>query len=665
MCGIAGFFHKQEPEEARKLLSQMLYEINHRGPDDSSGVVGGNFALGNVRLSIVDIEGGSQPGYSSDNQVTIVFNGEIFNYKKLRSDLKNTKGVVFKTNSEIETLVQLYLAYGEHMVKMLNGQFAIAIYDNRQKSLILMRDPFGIRPLYWCLDSNKNLGFSSEIKGLRPFTKTSLTIDKESLIQTINFWTNIGDSTSFKEVRQVPAGSLLKYQNGIINFQKYWQFPINIPGNILRLKNEEEYFERFREELQNATERQSQSDVEVASYVSGGIDSAALAFCLKRRQNQVPLKTFSVSFGDHEYDESKFQQEVVSSLGIENETLRITSDDIANIFPKVVRHAETFLFRTAPAPLYLLAEKVRESGIKVIMTGEGADEILLGYDIFRESKIRRFWSRQPNSIWRGMLLKSLYHYLPQFRNPRYSKMSLEFYRGSIESKSSFYPMDIRWGNNKKCESILSDNFIDDLGAYNPLDQIQKFLPLNFEKFSDIEKTQHIEVAGLLSNYLLSSQGDRMTMAQGVEGRYPFLDIDFVNFCSRLPEKMKLNVLKDKYILRKSFEKDLPKNILGRKKFAYQAPEMKAFFKNGVLVDYAADLLSEGSIKNLGIFDYKKLSHLIKRGGESGESRLGFAENMAFVVALSTSLLSMQFCTSSNGNEYLRHSAHRNIKILEI
>ena len=486
MCGIAGFFHKQEPEEARKLLSQMLYEINHRGPDDSSGVVGGNFALGNVRLSIVDIEGGSQPGYSSDNQVTIVFNGEIFNYKKLRSDLKNTKGVVFKTNSEIETLVQLYLAYGEHMVKMLNGQFAIAIYDNRQKSLILMRDPFGIRPLYWCLDSNKNLGFSSEIKGLRPFTKTSLTIDKESLIQTINFWTNIGDSTSFKEVRQVPAGSLLKYQNGIINFQKYWQFPINIPGNILRLKNEEEYFERFREELQNATERQSQSDVEVASYVSGGIDSAALAFCLKRRQNQVPLKTFSVSFGDHEYDESKFQQEVVSSLGIENETLRITSDDIANIFPKVVRHAETFLFRTAPAPLYLLAEKVRESGIKVIMTGEGADEILLGYDIFRESKIRRFWSRQPNSIWRGMLLKSLYHYLPQFRNPRYSKMSLEFYRGSIESKSSFYPMDIRWGNNKKCESILSDNFIDDLGAYNPLDQIQKFLPLNFEKFSDIE-----------------------------------------------------------------------------------------------------------------------------------------------------------------------------------
>ena len=200
MCGIAGFFHKQEPEEARKLLSQMLYEINHRGPDDSSGVVGGNFALGNVRLSIVDIEGGSQPGYSSDNQVTIVFNGEIFNYKKLRSDLKNTKGVVFKTNSEIETLVQLYLAYGEHMVKMLNGQFAIAIYDNRQKSLILMRDPFGIRPLYWCLDSNKNLGFSSEIKGLRPFTKTSLTIDKESLIQTINFWTNIGDSTSFKEV---------------------------------------------------------------------------------------------------------------------------------------------------------------------------------------------------------------------------------------------------------------------------------------------------------------------------------------------------------------------------------------------------------------------------------------------------------------------------------
>lgn len=643
MCGISGFTHKIPVLEAKKRLMTMLGTIPYRGPDEQTGIVGHNYALGTVRLAIVDINGGHQPATSADKQVSVVFNGEIFNYKALRADLIS-KGAIFNTESEIETLLQLYLSQGIEMVKKLNGQFAIAIYDRRNNSLHLARDPFGIRPLFW-KQHQTGIVFGSEIKTLAAFEGHAFDIDRESLLQTLRFWTVTGDRTAFTGVKQIPPGFYLTFINGEISHRRFWTLPSTRTVEPLKLRTDEDYFDAFRIEFRAAVERQRMADVKVACYVSGGIDSSATTACLAGIVGRDNLETFSIAFSDAEYDESKSQQALVRHLGVRNQTVRLGNKEIATAFPEVVHHAETPLFRTAPAPLFYLSKRVHENGIKVVMTGEGADEILLGYDLFRETKIRRFWSRRPESAWRGQLFRSLYQYLPQYRNKRYFNLLLDFYRGTLlpedSSQASHYAMAVRWANGKALESTLSEGMRALADCYDPVSDLNHWLPSEYAEMSDIEKAQHIELMTLLPNYLLSSQGDRMSLANSVEGRYPYLDLEFVKFAASLPTRIKLRGLRDKFVLRQSFANQLPNELANRPKFAYQAPEMKSFFNNGRLIDYAADLLSEESVRKLGIFDPQAVARLIGLGGAGNNSRMGFRDNMAFVVMLSTSILHQQ------------------------
>jgi asparagine synthase (glutamine-hydrolysing) len=662
MCGIAGIIAPICAEEAHDRLAAMLAQVAYRGPDECTGAVGEGFAIGTARLSIVDLVTGTQPVISDDAQTFVVFNGEIFNYRTLRASLA-AKGHSFRSNSEVEVLLRLYQEYGLAMARMLNGQFAVAIWDARAGSLHLLRDPFGIRPLFWWSDG-QSVSFASEIKSLLANREVSATIDPRALIQTLRFWTVIGEQTMFREVKQVPPGHILSWRRGKSTLGRYWDWPFSACVEPLRLNSDAEYCEAFRDAFAQSVKRQTMADVEVGAYVSGGIDSSVIVRHLDALNGKRPLSTFSVAFDDPEYDESDPQAALVQHYRTHHRVARVGVHDIAEDFPTAVVHAETALFRSAPVPMYRLSKEVRAAGIKVVMSGEGADEILLGYDLFREAKIRRFWARQPASRCRGQLLRRLYDYLPQYKNPRYFNLMLDFYRPTLtQTEDPHYAMAVRWSGGKALESCFSSDLRDVAGAYDPVADLGAWLPAHYVQAGDVERAQAIEAMTLLGNYLLSSQGDRMALANSVETRYPYLDLDFVRFAARLPHGLKLRGLKDKFILRQTYAGDIPEAVRNRKKFAYQAPEKKSFFSGGTLVEWAADMLSRERVARDGLFDpaYVEQYCLTPPTREAG--RQSFRNNMLFMIVLSTTILMDRFVRRRPQANSLATAAQR-LRVIE-
>jgi asparagine synthase (glutamine-hydrolysing) len=641
MCGIAGIIAPMCAEEARDRLAAMLGQIAYRGPDECTGAVGDGFAIGTARLSIVDLVTGTQPAISDDGKIFVVFNGEIFNYLDLRVSLA-AKGYTFRSNSEVEVLLRLYQEYGPAMARMLNGQFAVAIWNASAGSVHLFRDPFGIRPLFWW-SNGRSIHFASEIKALLANREVSVSLDVRALIQTLRFWTVVGERTMFGEINQVPPGHTLSWQRGKAGLERYWDWPFSSSVEPLRLGSDAEYCEAFRAAFAQSVKRQTMADVEVGAYISGGIDSSVIVHHLDALNSKHSLSTFSVTFDDPDYDESPAQQAVVQHYRTRHRVARVGISDIAEDFPNAVFHAETALFRSAPVPMYRLSKEVHAAGIKVVMSGEGADEILLGYDLFREVKIRRFWARQPTSRCRGQLLRRLYDYLPQYKNPRYFNLMLDFYRPTLtQVDDPHYAMAVRWNNGKALETCFSKDLQDIVGIYDPTAELDTWLPAHYGQADDVERAQALETMTLLGNYLLSSQGDRVALANSVETRYPYLDLDFVRFAARLPRGVKLRGLKDKFVLRQTYTDEIPQAVLERKKFAYQAPEKKSFFRGGTLVEWAADMLNRERIARDGIFDPAYIEQYCLTPPTREAGRQGFRNNMLFMIVLSTTILMDRF-----------------------
>ncbi len=635
MCGIAGFLNNPTADSV-STLGDMLTLIAHRGPDAAGGFVDNTAAIGSVRLSIVDIEGGSQPAVNETRDVAVVFNGEIFNYLELRSRLVE-QGVHFKTRSEVELILQLYLLQDKAVFESLEGQFAIAIWDARIDRLLLARDRVGIRPLFWS-QVNGTFAFASEIKSFLALPGFEHRLDKKALLQTLKFWTVVGNRSAFEGVQQIPPGHFLSVENNGAQLSRYWDNLSPFMAEPLKLNSDEEYVDLFRETLIDSIDRQCMSEVEVGSYLSGGLDSTVIATGLGKILGHKGLRTYSVEFEDAEYDESEAQRQVVEKNSFQHTSVRIQDGDIASVFPSVVYHAETPIFRSAPAPLFHLSSKVHDDGIKVVQTGEGADEILLGYDLFREVAIRRFWSRQPDSNWRGHLMRRLYAYLPQYRNPRYFNLILDFYRSTLQDSSPHYAMAVRWNNADAFSLYLHPDMQNLANTYDPVADLDSWLPKRYEDGDDIMRAQIIEMQTLLANYLLSSQGDRMSMAHSVEGRYPYLDEKFMALSGRLPRSLKLRGLKDKFILREAFSDVVPETIRRRPKIAYQAPDISGFVTDGKFPDYVEDLMSPSRINSVGIFDIEQVQRLMQKAKNYNLSRVGYRDNMAFIIVLSTMLL---------------------------
>lgn len=653
MCGIAGIVDYKGSLKDKSVIKSMLSAISYRGPDES-GIYSSPCAfLGNVRLSIIDLSTGQQPLSDSQGRFWIVFNGEIFNYPELR-DMLLKRGVTFQTHSDTEVLVQLYAIYGKKCLSMLNGQFAFAIWDKVDKELFIARDRIGIRPLFYNLE-NGIFTFASEIKSLFLQDRIKPELSIENLIQIYTFWTAITPNTAFRNIYELSPGHCLTFNEKGLKIDSYWQLQYGNHKNSIKL---DKALEQFHELFYDAVKIRLRADVEVAAYLSGGIDSSSTVAYIKEIEPGV-LNTFSIGFTDKDFDETTYQNEAVSYLNTRHRSILCAADEIAQSFPKVIWHTETPVTRTAPVPMYLLSKLVRNNNIKVVITGEGADEMLAGYDIFKEAKIRRFWASQPNSALRPLLLTKLYPYLPQMKqaNPAILKM---FYGYKLEeTENPFYSHLLRWNNSNHILKHMADHVKSELNGYSALEDLEKTLPADFNKMDFLEKSQWLETSIFMSGYLLSSQGDRMAMANSVEGRYPFLDYRVIEFCNNLPGDYKLKGLNEKYLLKKLMKDRIPESILKRSKQAYRAPIKSAFFLNNP-PEFIEEMLSPSCFQETGIFNHDSISKLMEKIGKTGGS--SEIEDMIMAAVVSTHLLHYQFV--GRHTENLQSREINNPKIVE-
>ena len=631
MCGIAGVCAARGYTIDPTRVAAMVSMLEHRGPDDRGLHVEPDAGLGHARLSVIDLAGGAQPMSNEDGSLWITFNGEIFNYVELR-DLLRTRGHHFASLSDTEVLLHLYEEFGSDAVTRLNGQWAFAIWNSREHTLFLSRDRLGVRPLFYTQAGAEFL-FASEIKALFAHPAVSREIDPVGLDNVFTFWTTLAPRTMFKGIQELPPGHSLTWRDGEIRVERHWQ-PTFTPRSHADAGDEHE---RLLDLLAGATKLRLRSDVPVGAYVSGGLDSAVIT-SLATRVSTAPVRTFSISFSDAEFDESAYQRQVVAALGTEHRELRCTSDDIARVMPNVVWHAEMPLLRTSPAPLYLLAQMVRADGYKVVLTGEGADEVFGGYDIFKEAKLRRFWAKFPQSSRRAALVKQLYPYLPSLQRQPAAALRAFFDDARDDLRDPCFSHLPRWRTTSRMKLFASDAVKSALGAYDGRAELMGQLPGGFDMWDPFCQSQYLEMTQLLPGFILSSQGDRVAMAHGVEGRFPFLDPDVVGYASTLPPTLKMKALNEKYLLKQAARTLVPPDVLRRPKQPYRAPGAKVFLTTNN--DYVADLLEPSQLQRAGIFDPSAVAGLVNKCRQ--RETLGTGDDMALVGIISTQLIVDRF-----------------------
>ncbi|MGH9160545.1 MAG: asparagine synthase (glutamine-hydrolyzing) [Vicinamibacteraceae bacterium] len=643
MCGIAGIatFRDDLPPSSTEQLVEMASMLRHRGPDELGIYRDESVGLGHARLSIIDLATGQQPLSNEDGTLWVVFNGEIFNYIELRDELRQL-GHQFRTRSDTEVIVHAYEAWGARAFERFNGQWAIALWDSRDRALVLARDPFGVRPLYVC-EHRGRLYFASEVKAIFAADRTiPRELDPLGIEQVLTFWTTIAPQTVFRGISELEPGVTRIYRRGSATTS--WavepQYPVSGGGEFSGSRDDA--VEAVRGALERATElRMLRADVPVGSYLSGGLDSSLVA-ALGLRAKGEKFCTFSLRFEDTEYDETRYQRLMARHLGSDHREVLVSRGDIARLFPDVIEHTERPILRTAPAPLYFLSKLARDAGIKVVLTGEGADELFAGYDLFREAKVRRFWARQPESTRRPRLLERLYPYLS--RSPVSQRaLAQQFFGQDLQGwRDAGFGHDVRWRATRALGRLLSAEQQAATAGCDVRRDLLADLPDDFPRWSSLAQDQYLEIRTLLSGYILSSQGDRMLMAHSVEGRFPFLDRDVAALADSLPPSYKLRVLDEKHVLKLVARGLVPDEILARPKQPYRSPDALSFIGPRP-PDWIEEVASERALAEAGVFSPRAARQLLAKCCARGAARqFSNADNMAIVGMLSTQILYSRF-----------------------
>jgi asparagine synthase (glutamine-hydrolysing) len=643
MCGIAGLYNPDKSYQPDCItLQKMISSVKHRGPDEQGEFVDGNFAMGHARLSIIDLTSGQQPVHNEDKSIWVVFNGEIFNYIELRSHLE-ALGHRFYTTSDTEVIVHLYEQYGLDYHKHMNGQFAIALWDHHRKRLILSRDHIGICPVFYSIAPDNTILFASEMKALFCYPSVRAEIDPVGVDQTFSLWVTVPPRTVFKNISELSPGCFMVVDGDGTSFiRRYWN--ISFPRAHEYENHSLDYFSgKLHEILFDAITIRLRADVPVAAYLSGGIDSSIVSSLIKKHHNN-NLITFSVAFSDERFDERSYQKVMVEYLNTDHRFTEATYNNIGNVFPDVIWHTERPLIRTAPAPLYLLSKLVRENNIKVVLTGEGADEIFGGYNIFKENKIRRFWARQPGSKFRPNLLSKLYPYINHQNNAFWQAF---FKKELLDTSNPYYSHQIRWANTAYIKRFIAPALSEYFNEReNIIEALDSYIDKDIYHWHPLCQAQYLEMALFLPGYLLSSQGDRMIMAHSVEGRFPFLDHRVIEFASTIPPELKINVLNEKYLLKKTFEKYVPQSVVHRAKHPYRAPISQCFLGKQNLT---SSLLTPDALETSGLFDSGISSQFLSSVEKKYQQEIpvGEREEMTVAAMASMQLLHYHFVMSKS------------------
>jgi asparagine synthase (glutamine-hydrolysing) len=641
VCGIAGIVRADPAAPvAEDALRRMAAALRHRGPDGWGLARDAGAGLVSTRLAIFDVPGGWQP-MRGEAGTLLVYNGEVYNHPELRARL----GGAYRTTSDTEVVHRLLEREGLAALARLNGQFAFAWWEPAARRLTLVRDRFGVRPLHWAALPDGGIAFASEAKALFAAGEVDAAPDLAGIDEVFTTWGARAPRSAFAGVAQLPPGGLLVWEDGAVVARRTWWEPRydadapDAPGDLPEL-------------LADAVRLRLRADVPVGTYLSGGLDSSLIT-ALAQQASDHELRTFSVAFHDARYDERAYQQQVAQALGTRHHVVEVGSREIADGFRAVVAHAETPLIRTAPVPLYLLAQATRAHGITVVATGEGADELFWGYDLFKETALRELHTREPARA--EALLDGLYPYLDvpaERRGPAWRRFFFE--AGAPDDPLfSHQPRIAATGIVRafyRPEVAAALAAADGAGAHAngashdgsaALARLRADLPAAFARWSPLERAAYLELTTLLSANLLAAQGDRVAMAHGVEGRFPFLDHRvFAHSVALAPERKLGPGLREKAELRALAERVLPRAVVERPKQPYRAPAVAPFFGEHA-PEWVQERLDARALDAVGVFDPARVAGLLRRCRAGRAS--GFREGMALVGILSTQVWHERFC----------------------
>ena len=608
MCGLTGFFDmRQERAAEREVLAAMTDKLVHRGPDSSGYFVEGATGLGFRRLSIIDLAGGDQPIYSEDGSLVLLCNGEIYNYRELRRALVR-KGHVFRTGSDVEVLVHLYEEEGADLLAKLNGQFAFVIYDRRKRELFLARDHFGINPLFHTVADGTFI-FGSEIKSLLAHPLVRPEVDPTGLDQVLSFPGLVSPRTMFKGVESLKSGHYLRVSGEGVIEQEYWDLDYPREGELGYEKPERFYVEELARELTRSVEYRLRADVPVGFYLSGGLDSSLIAALINKVTPDAPRHSLSIGFTEREISESKYQRQVAAAVGSIHHEIVFDWAEIERRLPDMIYHSECPVKESYNTCSMALSEAARRAGVTVILTGEGADELFAGYVGYR---FDRLGGRGGGGGRYG--LESVLE-----------EQSRERLWGS---KDLFYEK-----NFNELREVKGALYSRRLG-----ERLDEFDCLNFPLVNKarlagrhpVHQRSYLDFKLRLSDHLISDHGDRMALAHSVEARYPFLDVNLVEFSAAVPPGLKLNQFTEKYILRKAAEGLVPRAVIEREKYGFHAPGSPYLLRQGA--GWVHDLLSYERIRRQGYFDPDVVEALKARYTEDGfKLNIPFEDDLLMIV----------------------------------
>jgi asparagine synthase (glutamine-hydrolysing) len=635
VCGIAGIYARSGRHASPELLLAMAGELHHRGPDGVGLYLDGRFGMSNTRLAIVDLAGGDQPLSNESGRFWVMQNGEIYNYVELQDELR-ALGHRFETSSDTEVIAHAYDEWGADCLARLNGDFAFAVWDRQAQELFLARDRFGVRPLFLA-ELDGDLVFGSEAKALFRHPSSRRELDPLGLVEAFTIWSILPDRSAFVGVRELAPAHYLRFgPDGLLEERRWWDHRFPRVGER-RTETEAELEEELTELLTDATRIRLRADVPVAAYLSGGLDSSLTA-ALASRLYPGTLNSFGVGFRDPLFDESEYQDRFVRELGTDLTRVVVDAPDIAELLPRAVELSEKPTLRTALTPLLRLSAALPEAGLKVVITGEGADELFGGYDIYRENKVRRFWAKVPDSTIRPLLLARLNEFLGKDLK-RSGAFLAGFYRRGLEDVDDpLYSHRLRFGNTGRSLRLLDEGILEHAALEGDSQaRVEARLPEGFDELTPLGKAQYLEIMTFLDTYLLHSQGDRMLMGNSIEGRFPFLDYRVAEFAAALPDTLKVRGLEEKYLLRKAAEPFLPAEISARRKRPYRAPIVSAFV-GPQAPDYVRELLDPEHLRAVGLVRPDAVARLVAKCEAPGAAGVGETDEMGLVGTLSVLIL---------------------------